>query len=183
MIPAFQLNKRRQAWFIEYFNLLLNVICNTLLTVKYCKEAYERLKKEADTNGSSVVRKRCRALMTKMSAPVLGSQRIAKATGCSLNFVSALINAYNNEGIDAVLRIYPRSGRPSRMDGHLEEIVRKPEEHPVRSMAEAAHIIHHRIHFRSHLDQGDAQTLWLPFQETAAGSMQGGSSEAEGMGV
>ena len=125
MIPAFQLNKRRQASFIDYFNLLLNVICNTLLTVKYCKEAYECLKKEAGTNGSSVVRKRCRALMAKMSEPGFGSQRIAEATGCSRNFVSALIHAYNNEGIDAVLRIRPRSGRPSRMEAHLEEIVRK----------------------------------------------------------
>ena len=142
MIPAFQPNKRRQASFIDYFNLLLNVICNTLLTVKYCKEAYERLKKEAVKNDSSVVRKRCRALMAKMSEPGLGSQRIAEATGYSRNFVAALIHTYNNGGIDAVLRIRPRSGRPGRMDIHLDEIVRKLEEHPARSRAEAAHIIH-----------------------------------------
>lgn len=133
-------NKRRQAPFMEY-KPFPNVIHNTMLTVRYCKETYHLLKKESETNGSSVVRKRCRALMAKMSEPGLGSRRIAEATGCSRNFVSTLINTYNKEGIGAVLCIRPRSGRPGRMNAHLEEIVRKLEERPVRSRAEAAHTI------------------------------------------
>ena len=112
-----------------------------MLTVKYCKEMYTLLKKESGTNGSSVVRKRCRALMAKMSEPALGSQRIAEATGCSRNFVSAVINTYNKEGIGAVLHTQPKPGRPGRLNGHLEKIARRLDGKPARSRAEAAHAI------------------------------------------
>jgi len=37
------------------------------LTVEYSKEAYARLKKENETTSSETIRKRCRALMAKMS--------------------------------------------------------------------------------------------------------------------
>lgn len=137
---AIQSNKRRQAPFMDY-KPFPNVIRNTLLTVKYCEETYSLLKKESETNGSSVVRKRCRALMAKMSEPGLGSRRIAEATGCSRNFVSTLIHTYNKEGIGAVLRTLPKPGRPGRLNGHLEEMARRLDVRPARSRAEAAHVI------------------------------------------
>ena len=94
-------------------NLIHNVIHTTLLTVKYSKEAYARLKKESETSTSGTIRKRCRVLMAKMCEPNLGSERIAALTGCSRNFVDSLIHCYNNKGIDSVLEIAPISGRPA----------------------------------------------------------------------
>ena len=122
-------------------NLILNVIYTTLLTVKYSKEAYSRHKKESEASSSGIIRKRCRALMAKMSEPKQGSERIAAITGCSRNFVDSLIHSYNNKGIDSVLRIAPIPGRPSRLKGHMDEISKRLESEVPRSSAEAAHII------------------------------------------
>lgn len=52
-------------------NFLHNVIYTTLLTVKYSKDAYARLKRENETTSSGIIRKRCRALMAKMTEPGL----------------------------------------------------------------------------------------------------------------
>ena len=86
-------------------NPILNLIYTTMLTVEYRKEAYDRLKKECETTTSVIIRKRCRALMAKMSEPGLGSKRIAAIAGCSCNFVDSLIHAYNDGGIDSVLKV------------------------------------------------------------------------------
>lgn len=118
-----------------------NVISTTLLTVKYSKEAYARLKKEGETASSGIIRKRCRALMAKMSEPGPGSERIAAIAGCSRNFVDRLIHSYNNKGIDSVLEIAPIPGRPGRLKGHMDEISGKLESEAPRSSAETAHII------------------------------------------
>lgn len=133
-------NKRRRTPLIDnYFNL--NVIYTTLLTVKYNKEAYARLKKENETTSSGIIRKRCRALMSKMSEPKLSSERIAAIAGCSRNFVDKLVHAYNNDGIDSVLRIAPIPGRPGRLKDYMDEISGSLESKVPRSSIEAAHII------------------------------------------
>lgn len=75
-------------------NFIHNVIYTTLLTVKYSKEAYARLKRENETTSSGIIRKRCRALMAKMTEPGLSSERIAAIAGCSRNFVDSLIHSY-----------------------------------------------------------------------------------------
>lgn len=75
-------NKRRRTPLIDN-NFIHNVIYTTLLTAKYSKEAYGRLKKENETTSSGIIRKRCRALMAKMSEPTLSSERIAAIAGCS----------------------------------------------------------------------------------------------------
>ena len=133
-------NKRRQAPLIDN-NLLLNVIYTTLLTVEYNKEAYARLKKEFKTTSSGIIRKRCSVLMAKMSEPKLSSERIAAATGCSRNFVDKMIHAYNNDGIDSVLRTAAITGRPNRLKEYMEDISRRLESKVPRSSAEAADII------------------------------------------
>ena len=133
-------NKRRRTPLIDN-NLIHNVIYTTLLTVEYSKEAYARLKKENETTSSGIIRKRCRALMAKMSEPKLSSARIAAIAGCSRNFVDSLIHCYNNKGIDSVLEIAPIPGRPGRLKGHMDEISRRLESEVPRSSAEAAHII------------------------------------------
>jgi len=79
-------NKRRRTPLIDN-NFILNAICTTLLTVKYNKKAYARLKKENETTSSGIICKRYRVLMAKMSEPKLSSDRIAAITGCSRNFV------------------------------------------------------------------------------------------------
>ena len=122
-------------------NFIHNVIYTTLLTVKYSKEAYARLKKESETAASGTIRKRCRALMAKMSEPKLSSNRVAAITGCSRNFVDSVIHSYNNEGLDSVLRTAPKPGRPARLKAHMDEISRRLESGVPRSAAEAAHII------------------------------------------
>lgn len=133
-------NKRRRTPLIDN-NFNHNVIYTTLLTVEYSKEAYARLKKENETTSSGTIRKRCRALMAKMSEPKLSSARIAAIAGCSRNFVDSLIHCYNNKGIDSVLEIAPIPGRPGRLKGHMDEISRRLESEVPRSSAEAAHII------------------------------------------
>lgn len=133
-------NKRRRTPLIDN-TFIHNVIYTTLLTVKYNKEAYARLKKENETTSSGTIRKRCRALMAKMSEPRLGSARIAAIAGCSRNFVDSLIHCYNNKGIDSVLEIAPIPGRPGRLKGHMDEISKRLESEVPRSSAEAAHII------------------------------------------
>lgn len=133
-------NKRRRTPLIDN-NFIHNVIYTTLLTVEYSKEAYARLKKENETTSSGTIRKRCRALMAKMSEPKLSSARIAAIAGCSRNFVDSLIHCYNNKGIDSVLEIAPIPGRPGRLKGHMDEISRRLESEVPRSSAEAAHII------------------------------------------
>lgn len=135
-----RLNKRRRTPLIDN-NLIHNVIYTTLLTVKYSKEAYARLKKESETASSGIIRKRCRALMAKMSEPKLSSGRVATIAGCSRNFVDNLINCYNNGGIDSVLGTAPIPGCPGRLKGHMEEISRRLESEVPRSTAEAANII------------------------------------------
>lgn len=133
-------NKRRRTPLIDN-NPFPNVIYTTLLTVKYNKEAYARLKKENETTSSGIIRKRCRALMAKMSEPKLSSERIAAVTGCSRNFVDKLIHTYNNDGIDSVLRTAPITGRPNRLKGYMEDISRRLESKVPRSSVEAAYII------------------------------------------
>lgn len=134
-------NKRRRTPLIDN-NLTNKIIYTTLLTVKYSKEAYARLKKESKTTSCGIIRKRCHALMAKMSEPKLSSERIAAITGSSRNFVDKLIHVYNNEGIDSVFRIAPKPGRPSRLQGHMDEICRSLESIVPRSSKEAANIIH-----------------------------------------
>lgn len=133
-------NKRRRTPLIDN-NFTHIIIYATLLTVKYCKEAYARLKKECETTSSGIIRKRCRALMAKMSEPKLSSGRIAAIAGCSRNFVDNLIHVYNNDGIDSVLEVAPIPGRPNRLQSHMEEISRSLETKVPRSSAEAAQII------------------------------------------
>lgn len=133
-------NKRRRTPLIDN-NFIHNVIYTTLLTVEYSKEAYARLKKENETTSSGTIRKRCRALMAKMSEPKLSSARIAAIAGCSRNFVDSLIHCYNNKGIDSVLEIASIPGRPGRLKGHMDEISKRLESEVPRSSAEAAHII------------------------------------------
>lgn len=133
-------NRRRRTPLIDN-NLIRNVIYATLLTVKYNKEAYARLKKETETTSSGTIRKRCRALMAKMSEPRLGSARIAAITGCSRNFVDRLIHCYNNQGIDSVLEIVPIPGRPGRLKVHMDEISNRLESEVPRSCAEPVNII------------------------------------------
>lgn len=137
---ASKTNKRRRTPLIDN-NFTHIIIYATLLTVKYCKEAYARLKKEGETTSSGIIRKRCRALMAKMSEPKLSSGRIAAIVGCSRNFVDNLIHVYNNGGIDSVLRTAPIPGRPARLKAHMDEISRRLESGVPRSAAEAAHII------------------------------------------
>lgn len=103
-------------------NLTYIIIYATLLTVKYSEEAYARLKKENETTSSGIIRKRCRALMAKMSETGLSSARIAAIAGCSRNFVDSLIHSYNNGGIDSVLETVPVPGRPNRLKSRMEEI-------------------------------------------------------------
>lgn len=133
-------NKRRRTPLIDN-NFTHIIIYATLLTVKYSKEAYARLKKENETTSSGIIRKRCRALMAKMSEPTLSSGRIAAIAGCSRNFVDSLIHSYNNKGIDSVLETAPVPGRPGRLKSHMEEISKSLESRVPRSAAEAAHII------------------------------------------
>lgn len=133
-------NKRRRTSLIDN-NFTHIIIYATLLTVKYSNEAYARLKKENETTSSGIIRKRCRALMTKMSEPTLSSGRIAAIAGCSRNFVDSLIHSYNNKGIDSVLETAPVPGRPGRLKSHMEEISKSLESRVPRSAAEAAHII------------------------------------------
>lgn len=140
MGKASKTNKRRRTPLIDN-NFTHKIIYATLLTVKYCKEAYARLKKECATTSSGIIRKRCRALMAKMSEPKLSSGRIAAIAGCSRNFVDNLIHVYNNGGIDSVLRTAPIPGRPARLKAHMDEISRRLESRAPRSAAEAAHII------------------------------------------
>lgn len=91
-------NKRRRT-LLKDNKFIHNIIYTTMLTVKYSKEAYARLKKEGETAYSGIIRKRCRALMAKMSEPGLGSERITAIAWCSRNFVDRLIHTYNNKGI------------------------------------------------------------------------------------
>lgn len=137
-----RLNKRRQTP-LKYKNKgpNLNLIFATLLTVEYSKDVYAVLKQGAQTHESNLVRKRCHALMMKMSEPGLGCERIAKATGNSRNFVSSVIHKYNKEGMDSVFTIKPKSGRPNRLAGCLKEVSDQLCEKVPRSAAEAASII------------------------------------------
>lgn len=133
-------NKRRRTpWIDNKFTHI--IIYATLLTVKYSKEAYARLKKENETTSSGIIRKRCRALMAEMSEPTLSGERIAAIAGCSRNFVDSLIHSYNNKGINSVLETAPVPERPGRLKSHMEEISRSLESRVPRSAAEAAHII------------------------------------------
>lgn len=137
-----RLNKRRRTP-LKYKNKgpNLNLIFATMLTVEYSKEVYAILKEGLETHESNLVRKRCRALMMKMSEPGLCSGRIAKATGSSRNFVSGLIHKYNKEGVDSVFMVMPKSGRPNRIADCLEEVSAQLCEAVPRSAAEAASII------------------------------------------
>ncbi len=134
-------NKRRQTPLI-YKNLFhLNLIYTTLLTVKYSEETYALLKERAEKSTSNIIRKRCRALLAKMSEPSLGCKRIGKMTGCCRNFVRDLIHKYNNEGIDSVLEIKPPTGRPGKIAPHLNEIDAALEKAIPKCSSEAMHII------------------------------------------
>lgn len=133
-------NKRRRTPLIDN-NPFPNVIYTTLLTVKYNKEAYARLKKENETTYTGIIRKRCSALMAKMSEPGLSSKRVAAIVGCSRNFVDKLIHTYNNDGIDSVLRTAAITGRPNRLRGYIEDIAKRFESRVPRSSVEAADII------------------------------------------
>lgn len=81
-------NKRRRTPLIDN-NLILKVIYTTLLTVKYSKEAFARLKKESEAASSGIIRKCCRALMAKMSEPKLSSERIAAIAGAAATSLTA----------------------------------------------------------------------------------------------
>ena len=119
-------------------NFIHNVIYTTLLTVKYSKEAYARLKRENGTTSSGIIRKRCRALMAKMTEPGLSSERIAAIAGCSRNFVDSLIHSYNNDGIDSVLEIAPIPGRPVQGEVKIGMNPQRPKTDLIREAAENA---------------------------------------------
>lgn len=133
-------NKRRRTPLIDN-NFTHIIIYATLLTVKYSEEAYIRLKRECETSNSGIIRKRCRAIMAKMSEPKLSSRRIAAIAGCGRNLVDRLIHDYNNGGVDSVLKIVPIPGRPNRLKSHMDEIRQRLDNDVPKNSAEAAHII------------------------------------------
>ena len=97
-------NKRLQMPFIDN-NQVPNIIHTTLLTVRYDKEVDASLKKKNETTSSGIIRKRCSALMAKMSEHRLSSAWIVAIAGCCRNFVDNLIHIYNKDGIDSVLTV------------------------------------------------------------------------------
>ena len=134
-------NKRRQTPLI-YKNLSnLNLTYTTLLTVKYSKEAYNLLKEMVEKSTSVVIRKRCRALLAKMSEPSLSCTRIGGIAGCCRNFVRELIHEYNNYGIESVLRIKRQTGRPGKIAPHMNEIDAALEKAVPKCSSEAMSII------------------------------------------
>lgn len=138
--PASISNKRRRTPLIDN-NFTNIVIYATLLTVKYSKEAYARLKSVCDTSTSGIIRKRCRVMMAKMSEPNLSSGRIAAIVGCGRNLVDRVVHDYNNGGVDSVLKKAPIPGRPNRLKAHMDEIRQRLDRDVPKSSAEAAHII------------------------------------------
>lgn len=134
-------NKRRQTPLIYKSLYHLNLIYTTLLTVKYSKEDYAILKENSNKSTSCIIRKRCRALLAKMSEPTLSCQRIAIIVGCHRNFVRELIHIYNKEGVDSVLRIIPKPGRPGQLKGHLSDIDTAFESSVPKSASEAMSIV------------------------------------------
>ncbi len=141
MCKMWRANKRRQAPLI-YKNLFhLNLIYTTLLTVKYSKEAYSKLKEMAEKSTSIVIRKRCRALLAKMSEPSLSCKRVGVMTGCCRNFVRDLIHKYNKEGLESVLEIKPQTGRPGKIAPYLNEIDTALEKAVPKCSSEAMSII------------------------------------------
>ena len=119
----------------------INLIYTTLLTVKYSREAYALLKEKAEKSTSAVIRKRCRALLAKMSEPYLSCTRIGAMTGCCRNFVRELIHDYNKDGIESVLRIKRQTGRPGKIAPHLNKIDVALEKAVPKSSSEAMSII------------------------------------------
>lgn len=118
-----------------------NFIHNTLLTVQYSKEVASTLRREMDHNISSTVRKRCRVLLAKMESPQMGSQAIAKFTGTSRNFVDKVIHTYNDFGLQDVLFIEEKGGRPNRLAGQWMTVAEALKDGVPRSAGEAVNII------------------------------------------
>ena len=118
-----------------------NFIHNTLLTVRYSKDVASTLRREMDHNISCTVRKRCRALLAKMERPGMGSQAIAKLTGTSRNFVDKVIHTYNEFGLQDVLFIEEKGGRPNRLAGQWTTVAKALTDGVPRSAGEAVNII------------------------------------------
>lgn len=140
-----RVNKRRQTPLI-YNNLSnLNLIYTTLLTVKYSNEDYSHLKEIVEKSTSIVIRKRCRALLAKISEPSLSCTRIGAFTGCCRNFVRELIHEYNNGGIESVLGIKRQPGSPGKIAPHPNEIDAALEKAVPKCSSEAMAIIEKTI--------------------------------------
>lgn len=135
-------NKRRQTP-LKYKILVsnLNLIYTTLLTVKYSKEDYTTLKESCDKSPYITIRKRCRAIMAKMSEPKLGCERIAAMIGASRNSVREWIHDYNNGGVHSVLSNEVKTGRPGKLTPYLAEIDSKIEERAPKTSSEVVAII------------------------------------------
>lgn len=115
-------NIKRQAPLI--YKILQQYILRytTLLTVQYSQNNVDVLKREVDKSPSCIIRKRCRALLAKMSAPSLSCQAVSDLVGCCRNLVRDVIHSYNKEGIDSVLTVLPKTCRPSKIKGQMGHI-------------------------------------------------------------
>lgn len=119
-----------------------NFIYNTLLAVKYSKDVVSALKRVIDSSSyCTIVRKRCRTLLAKMENPGMGSQAIARLTGTSRNFVDKVIHTYNACGLQDVLFIEEKGGRPNRLAGQWLAVSDALVKRVPRSAKEAVSII------------------------------------------
>lgn len=136
-------NKRRLTPFIDKIQFSNSkFIYNTLLTVKYSKEVVSTLKEVMDSSRfCTTVRKRCRVLLAKMENPGMGSQSIAKLTGTCRNFVDKVIHTYNDYGLQDVLFIEEKEGRPNRLAGKWLDVSDALVKGVPRSAKEAVDII------------------------------------------
>lgn len=135
-------NKRRLTPFIDKILVTNhNSIYNTLLTVKYSEEVASVLKKKANFAPSFIVRNRCRVILLKMTEPRMSCSRIAASVGCCRDFVSDTIHRYNTGGMDSVLMLKAKSGRPGKLAGHMDEIYKALGERIPRTAKEGMSII------------------------------------------
>lgn len=137
-------NKRRLTPFIDKKQLTnSNFIYSTLLAVKYSNEVVSILKRVIDSSDfCTTVRKRCRVLLAKMENPKIGSQSIARLTGTSRNFVDKVIHTYNDFGVQDVLFIEEKGGRPNRLAGQWTTVSDALVKGVPRSAKEAVNIIY-----------------------------------------
>lgn len=110
-------NTRRLTPFMDKIQFpTSNFIYNTLFAIKYSKDVVSTLKRVIDSSSyCTIVQKRCRTLLAKMENPGMGSQAIASLTGTCRNFVDKVILTYNDYGLQDVLFIKGKGGRPNRL--------------------------------------------------------------------